>query len=202
MVWSSKPPRLPCCWAACSVSPEKTGLLFNVEPLFPQYVFALTDHGPDVVGGKVYRSDDFGKPGTWDDVTDRLHGAAQRDTCTGRSCDERGESQLIDCAETVQASECLQVSQLEALFARCWLNASLPAGVMDQEFKDDKSLAGVVDVLFQPEHPERMLFQGAALHNWVSRDFGKTFTKVGGQGLLCCKLALAAVRKDQAPPCN
>lgn len=41
-------------------------------------------------------------------------------------------------------------------------------------------LAGILDIYFHEDHPERILFAGPAYYHWVTSDYGHTFTKV------CC----------------
>lgn len=42
--------------------------------LWLQYVFALTRGADGLVGGKLYRSDYYGKADTWDDRTNEMSG--------------------------------------------------------------------------------------------------------------------------------
>ena len=39
-------------------------------------------------------------------------------------------------------------------------------------------LAGILDVYFHEDHPERILFAGPAYYHWLTTDYGQTFTKV------------------------
>lgn len=45
--------------------------------LWLQYVFALTRGTDGLVGGKLYRSDYYGKADTWDDRTNEMTGKQQ-----------------------------------------------------------------------------------------------------------------------------
>eukprot|EP00884_Botryococcus_braunii_P007264 jgi/Botrbrau1/16539/Bobra.0327s0006.1 len=44
---------------------------------FDKFVFALTEPGDDAFGGRLWYSDDYGKDGTWKDITDKLDGAME-----------------------------------------------------------------------------------------------------------------------------
>ena len=40
-----------------------------------------------------------------------------------------------------------------------------------------------MEVVYDDTHPDRLLVLGAAFHNWISVDFGKTFSRVRPAGL-------------------
>ncbi len=55
----------------------------------------------------------------------------------------------------------------------------LPAtGALTEEEGAGGDMAGILDLYFHADHPEKILFAGPAYHHWVTSDFGRTFTKV------------------------
>ena len=51
-------------------------------------------------------------------------------------------------------------------------------GALTPEPGADADAAGVMEVVYDDTHPDRLLVLGAAFHNWISTDFGKTFSRV------------------------
>ncbi|KAK9845742.1 hypothetical protein WJX81_001203 [Elliptochloris bilobata] len=93
-----------------------------------KYVFALTEASGLYVAGRVWRSDDYGRAGSWVDITTALPGA------------------------------------------------------LTPEPGADADAAGVMEIVYNEAHPDRLLVLGAAFHNWISTDFGKTFARVETPG--------------------
>ena len=50
-----------------------------------------------------------------------------------------------------------------------------PAGVWDQTLDVPGQLTGVLDILYHPNQPHKMLLQGAAHRHWVTEDYGGSF---------------------------
>ncbi|BDA42979.1 Vacuolar protein sorting/targeting protein 10 [Coccomyxa sp. Obi] len=93
-----------------------------------KFVFAITEPTEPIVGGHVWRSDNYGREGSWKDVTMQMEGSL-----------------------------------------------SLGQGM-------NADLAGILDIYFHEDHPERILFAGPAYYHWVTSDYGQTFTKVETPG--------------------
>jgi hypothetical protein len=53
------------------------------------------------------------------------------------------------------------------------------AGALAQKDLLNGDLAGILDIYFHVDHPERILFTGPAFNHWVTSDYGITYTKVG-----------------------
>ena len=51
-------------------------------------------------------------------------------------------------------------------------------GALTEEKGAGGDMAGILDLYFHEDHPEKILFAGPAYHHWVTSDFGRTFTKV------------------------
>ena len=49
-------------------------VLTTLQPTAVQFVFALTRGADGLVGGRLYRSDYYGKADTWDDRTNEMTG--------------------------------------------------------------------------------------------------------------------------------
>ena len=64
------------------------------------------------------------------------------------------------------------------LQASARLTLPLRAGALSPEPGADADAAGVMEVVYDDTHPDRLLVLGAAFHNWISTDFGKTFSRV------------------------
>ncbi|CAL5221253.1 g3408 [Coccomyxa viridis] len=95
---------------------------------YDRYVFAITEPLEPVVGGHVWRSDNYGRVGSWTDVTKQMSDA------------------------------------------------------LKQRKGTDGDLAGILDLYFHTDHPEKILFAGPALNHWITEDFGRTYTKVDTPG--------------------
>ena len=54
----------------------------------------------------------------------------------------------------------------------------LCADALQQRQGTDGDLAGILDLYFHADHPEKILFAGPALNHWITEDFGRTYTKV------------------------
>ncbi len=52
------------------------------------------------------------------------------------------------------------------------------ADALKQRKGTDGDLAGILDLYFHTDHPEKILFAGPALNHWITEDFGRTYTKV------------------------
>ncbi len=60
---------------------------------------------------------------------------------------------------------------------RCLIEWS-SAGALSLGEGANADLAGILDVYFHEDHPERILFAGPAYYHWITSDYGHTFTKV------------------------
>lgn len=47
----------------------------------PQFVFAITEASDQLVGGHVWRSDQYGQAGSWKDVTQQMEGMPSYISC-------------------------------------------------------------------------------------------------------------------------
>ena len=105
------------------------------------------------MAGRLWRSDDYGRAGSWKDITTLLPGAPDAGVAAG--------SLALTVVEQCSPDTCLT-----------WLGALTP------EPGADTDAAGVMEVVYDDTHPDRLLVLGAAFHNWISTDFSKTFSRV------------------------
>lgn len=122
------------------------------------------------MGGRLYRSDYYGKADTWDDRTNEMTG-------------ETAESHLqYACRACCPLPTCYILEDASWQQRLCCKSSS--AGLPDALDEDDKKHAyvGVVDVHFLKEHPGHMLFQGPGHIHWISEDYGKTYNAVDTPG--------------------
>lgn len=47
-----------------------------------------------------------------------------------------------------------------------------------------------MEIVYNAAHPDRLLMLGASSYNWISTDFGKTFSKVRPRSLSSCPVVL------------
>ena len=47
-----------------------------------------------------------------------------------------------------------------------------------------------MEIVYNAAHPDRLLMLGASFYNWISTDFGKTFSKVRPRSLSSCPVVL------------
>ena len=52
------------------------------------------------------------------------------------------------------------------------------AGALSEQDGAGDDMAGILDMYFHGENPERILFAGPGYYHWVTSDFGRTFSKV------------------------
>ena len=128
-------------------------------------MFAITEPTDQIVGGHVWRSDQYGRVGTWVDVTLQMEGAAPWAALLAAVLDQATEK-LCD--------RCLL---LAALCDRATDPCAACRALSTQEGADS-DMAGILDLYFHEEHPEKILFAGPAYSHWITTDFGRTFTKV------------------------
>ena len=56
--------------------------------------------------------------------------------------------------------------------------APLLPGALTEQDEAGGDMAGILDLYFHEDHPEKILFAGPGYFHWVTSDFGRTFTKV------------------------
>jgi hypothetical protein len=54
-------------------------------------------------------------------------------------------------------------------------------------------MAGILDLYFHEDHPEKILFAGPGYSHWVTSDYGRTFTKARRHACARCCARRACV---------
>lgn len=147
-----------------------------------QYIFALTADVDGFDGGPLWRSDNYGKPESWVDLTPEMQSEPGFTRPRGRGAPVQ---RLV--TSTQRGARCHAVSTYLGLIeppcnglglstlpccllARPPLPEALPQG--------EQTLLGVVELHWHPEKPERILFQGKGRYHFVSTDYGATLKAV------------------------
>jgi Sortilin, neurotensin receptor 3, len=128
-----------------------------------QYVFALVQ-GPGTLPGHLYRSDNYGKPGSWEDMADKFAGATT--LCRATFLNPWSEPSWGCWAFPGMLFT-------HHLVRGVRLSASCPAAALPEPDK-----VGVAEVLVSPSDPQRIFFQGSGNHHYYTTDFGATIRAV------------------------